>query len=837
MGDDSSQSATSRLRSLDELAASHAGIFDAVDSLRDAGLEQELIPKLVVIGDQKSGKSSVLEAISQIPFPVHDDLCTRFPTELVLRKSDDEGITLSISVAAARSGRSALSDKRGIFSPKIAIDDETGLAKALREASDLILGKTSDATEEKRFSKDILRIVISGPRRYPLTLVDLPGLFRSETGDQSSEDRAFVEGMVRQYMAEPRNALLLIVSAGTPYTNLLAPDEIRKSTSDSLGNRVLGIITRVDNPNSTRDVLRHFEDQDPWKPFYGWHCLRNRTQKERAENANRDEMEAIYFRDQWKTIGKDCKGINTLMPRLTRLLAHQIGTHLTKLMADGRREIVAIEHQLSRLQRPRLTPMSQLAYLSEMATQFVHLACNAINGHYGSDMPSWIRGFFNKIEESDQKLQDMRLQAVVRAMTQIFNAVMILKGKTTKVLENGQPERPTSPSSRSSEDEGEDEGEGEDEDEDEGEGEGQTDDVKAEQTFQDAKSVADDETPYQQRLNPMERHLKAQMKSAGKILRESVLFRYESFPAPITKSFRLFEAEVTDMATQFRGTEGHREVNPELLSQLFRRETSRWREISVAHLHLVWEAVERFVDLALEHCVDPIILPDLRRLIIDKRLEMLRCSVEEKLEELLDCHDGINPAFHDVLKSFESESRLSPQRASLTTADTVNALVDAASHGIPAGSMDELRDVVLANVSKGLGGSKLTELISDKIDQMLFRNSTVESVQEELEHYYRRDRERIAVRRATDTLDDYYHVSLKAFSGYVSALVIQNGLLKKVPFEIFTSHIVAQQDGETIAKIAGEKQDDAQIRADCEARMRILKKALDVFEEYRRNLG
>ena len=39
------------------------------------------------MGDQSSGKSSVLEALTRLPFPVAGNLCTRFATQIVFRRS------------------------------------------------------------------------------------------------------------------------------------------------------------------------------------------------------------------------------------------------------------------------------------------------------------------------------------------------------------------------------------------------------------------------------------------------------------------------------------------------------------------------------------------------------------------------------------------------------------------------------------------------------------------------------------------------------------------------------------------------------------------------------
>lgn len=50
----------------------------------------------MVVGDQSSGKSSLLEALTGIQFPVASTLCTRFATQISFRRTVDEKITVSL---------------------------------------------------------------------------------------------------------------------------------------------------------------------------------------------------------------------------------------------------------------------------------------------------------------------------------------------------------------------------------------------------------------------------------------------------------------------------------------------------------------------------------------------------------------------------------------------------------------------------------------------------------------------------------------------------------------------------------------------------------------------
>jgi hypothetical protein len=51
------------------------------------------------VGDQSSGKSSVLEGLTGLPFPRDSSLCTRFPTQIVFKRSKTSNTKISIITA------------------------------------------------------------------------------------------------------------------------------------------------------------------------------------------------------------------------------------------------------------------------------------------------------------------------------------------------------------------------------------------------------------------------------------------------------------------------------------------------------------------------------------------------------------------------------------------------------------------------------------------------------------------------------------------------------------------------------------------------------------------
>ena len=112
----------------------HGELLDVIDLLRSQGISQYVpLPQIIVCGDQSSGKSSVLEAISGVRFPTKDKLCTLFATDLVLRRDSTTRVPVAINPSPERSDEEK--QRLGAFTaPTTDASDFPKLVDAAKEA-------------------------------------------------------------------------------------------------------------------------------------------------------------------------------------------------------------------------------------------------------------------------------------------------------------------------------------------------------------------------------------------------------------------------------------------------------------------------------------------------------------------------------------------------------------------------------------------------------------------------------------------------------------------------------------------------------------------------------
>lgn len=78
-------------------ALGNQALLDKIDKLRELNVGSLVsLPQLVVVGDQSSGKSSVLESLTGFSFPRAAGLCTRYATQITCRREAQAGVVVSI---------------------------------------------------------------------------------------------------------------------------------------------------------------------------------------------------------------------------------------------------------------------------------------------------------------------------------------------------------------------------------------------------------------------------------------------------------------------------------------------------------------------------------------------------------------------------------------------------------------------------------------------------------------------------------------------------------------------------------------------------------------------
>lgn len=402
----------------------HEELLNAIDSLRSQGISRFLdLPQLIVCGDQSSGKSSVLEALSGVRFPVKDNVCTRFATELILRRGPDAPATVTIIPANDRPEH--VHAKLGAF--KAEANSMEDIPVIIDSAKDL-MGINDDS---RSFSDDILRIEMPGPYQPHLTLVDLPGLYHAGNKKQSVQESEVVRSLVSSYMRKQRSIILAVVSAKNDYANQIITKYAREV--DPSGIRTLGVITKPDTLHAGSDSERAFFELAGNKDVYfqlGWHVLVNRDFNTRDASASeRDGAERAFLNTGlWAALPASSKGITALKPRLSSVLRNQILNELPNLIRDVQLGINDCFARLARLGDSRANIKEQREYLQRIGTEFTNIMRASVDGIYNHE-------FFTSAHE-DQGY-DKRLRAKLQNICLGFADYMRENGHHKQLYSKG----------------------------------------------------------------------------------------------------------------------------------------------------------------------------------------------------------------------------------------------------------------------------------------------------------------------------------------------------------------------------------------------------------------
>jgi hypothetical protein len=176
------------------------------------------------------------------------------------------------------------------------------------------------------FSSDVLRLEIHGPHENHLSVIDVPGIFKTTTpGLTSKSDITLVRDMVLNYMRNPRSIMLVVVPANVD----IATQEIIEISRelDRDGMRTLRILTKPDLVDKgAEDKIIELVEGKQESQELGWVVVRNLGQKDLQDPSKNRDIEEEIFRcsPPWNRLSRDNYGIEALRVRLQALLASNV---------------------------------------------------------------------------------------------------------------------------------------------------------------------------------------------------------------------------------------------------------------------------------------------------------------------------------------------------------------------------------------------------------------------------------------------------------------------------------------------------------------------------------
>ncbi|KAK3355495.1 P-loop containing nucleoside triphosphate hydrolase protein [Neurospora tetraspora] len=365
-----------------ELAGEQGQLLDLLEKLQYAQLENVKLPQIVVVGDQSAGKSSVLEALTGIPFPREAGACTRFATEIRLRRSAESNIIVSIIPDRNRPS----SEQEQLLEFGRLVSSSSPFDLTVMAAAELIAPKDSAG----RFAaRDILVVEKKGPDMPLLTLVDLPGLVRNPNKDQSLEDIRIIEALSDRYMRSPRTIILAVVGGNSDYVQ--APVLTKARDFDPNGARTIGVLTKPDLTDSIGledKFIELVKNNDRRNHFrLGWYVLLNPGPRSEGEpwpsaEQRRSTERDFFSKGKWSSLPASMCGASALKQRLSLQLQQHIGRHVNALRRQIQKALDDCDEELRSLGTAKNTPEDMRLELIELFYASNELVVPAAHGFY-----------------------------------------------------------------------------------------------------------------------------------------------------------------------------------------------------------------------------------------------------------------------------------------------------------------------------------------------------------------------------------------------------------------------------------------------------------------------
>ncbi|KAI0743151.1 P-loop containing nucleoside triphosphate hydrolase protein [Daedaleopsis nitida] len=376
-------------------------LIEFVGQLRALGAHIDLeLPRIVVIGNQSAGKSSLVEAISGISVPRDAGTCTRCPMECRLAHSPGEwSCQIKIRWEYKSDNKERREEVEEVdFGPLLT--DKGDVEPMLRRAQAAVLNpdvpcatfaNMSDAqfqagahTKGKKqllFSRNIVCIELTGPDLADLSFVDLPGIVQNA----EAEVVQLVEDLVKSYIHG--NSLILVTLPMSDDIENQKAARLAKE-ADPKGLRTIGVMTKPDTltagSTKARNMWLEVLEGRRHPLLHGYFCTRQPDDDERSRGisaAAAREAELKFFQSTtpWATSGHQHRfGTTNLVQNISKLLTNIIREALPGLLEQVAAQLESCNSQLVKLPPP--VTIEAAAFVFNLVSDFCNDLTQRVRG-------------------------------------------------------------------------------------------------------------------------------------------------------------------------------------------------------------------------------------------------------------------------------------------------------------------------------------------------------------------------------------------------------------------------------------------------------------------------
>ena len=344
--------------------------------LQALGIDDTIaLPRIVVIGDQSTGKSSLIEAISTIKVPKAANLCTRCPIAINLTSGDYPTSSWRCTVyieeryafdSKLRHRKASKTNPLGPWQLQNEIQvmmikataDPKELCDLIYLAQQLLLNPnrdrnatfeidgTSDCSE--KFSPNTIRLDISAANWPNLSFVDLPGVIQSAGRGQPEYYAELVASLARVFSRDENNIIMLTLPINHDVSNSRSYSIIQQENAQS---RTIAIFTKIDlaRDEERRDCLERYFGEEVEEEFaYGHHMVML------ANNTGLDEGE-FFNQEPWSSLPQITQrhfGVRNLTSVLRSILFQKTSETLPTNLQKIQQHLAQVKSQLDAMPEP-----------------------------------------------------------------------------------------------------------------------------------------------------------------------------------------------------------------------------------------------------------------------------------------------------------------------------------------------------------------------------------------------------------------------------------------------------------------------------------------------------